>query len=187
MVTLNRSTSPLACGWHSVVLIILTSSSLQSAANHLELNWLELSDKTVDGILRLPPQRSMNILEILVAIVFAVGIALVTHPTRQSHTFVSTLYWPIASGSAGTGGLVSSFLRFSTAMFSTYVRDGNDVGWSFPNCLFNSVATLEKHRTKRRNTLQSPKKDLSPVQAVGSLSSRTPAVVASDCSSRPIV
>lgn len=38
MVALKPSTSPLACGWYSVVGIALRPSSLRSATKNLEVN-----------------------------------------------------------------------------------------------------------------------------------------------------
>lgn len=74
MVWMKHSSCPFTCGSYYVVATILTLSFLHSAAKSMEVNWEPLSASTVHGITELAIQYSMNMLAVLVAVFFAVGI-----------------------------------------------------------------------------------------------------------------
>lgn len=76
MDVLKRLTCSLAYGWYLVVATVLTPSSLQSAAEHVNGNLGLLSVSTADSISSLAIQCSMKILAIMVAVAFVVFFAL---------------------------------------------------------------------------------------------------------------
>lgn len=100
-----------------------------------------------------------------------------THYSWQSHPSVFSVYWPAARRSASIFRLVRSIFRFSTASFAAGARDENYVRWTFPSFLFNGTVTYMKLETKRGNTLQTLRKNLSDVWVVGGSSSSTATVI----------
>lgn len=77
-----------------------------------------------------------------------------THRSRDLHSLMATVDWPVVCGSVRPGGFISSVFRLSTAFLSALVKEGTVVGWSFRSLLFNGVTTFGKFERDRRNMLQ---------------------------------
>lgn len=82
MVVCKCSICPLSCVWYSIVVTNLTQSYLQNSGKNLEVNSSPWSVSTLDGLSMLAAQRSVNLLEFLVAVVFAGKIALASFKYR---------------------------------------------------------------------------------------------------------
>lgn len=86
MVAMKRLTSPLANEWYCVVVNVLGPAIWDSAAKHSEKFCGQSSVSTVNDISKLATHCFMKILRILVAVIFAAGIALVSLEWRSNTT-----------------------------------------------------------------------------------------------------
>lgn len=106
-------------------------------------------------------------------------------PTRKWHTSVSTICSPVVHGSTRTNRSVSSLFRYFTAFVLGIVSEGIVMGWFFRTFFFKGAAIIEMFCTNRRNSFQTPGRNLSTDCLVGFLSLNTAAAIASDICRHP--